>query len=307
MPIRIPKNLPAFNALSNENIFVMPSETADKQDIRPLRILLLNLMPLKEVTETQFLRLLSNAPLQVDIEFLTVKSHTSKNTPKSYMDTFYKIFDEIKEDFFDGFIITGAPVEHLPFEKVDYWSELCKIMEWSKSHVQSTLHICWGAQAGLYYHFGIPKYTLSKKLSGIFTHKLSSPKSILIKGFDDYFYAPHSRYTEIRAEDIAKTPQLTVIAESDIAGVHLIKLDGCRQVFITGHCEYDRETLAEEYKRDVAKGLDIDIPCNYFPNDNPNEKPLFTWSAQANLLFSNWLNYCVYQSTPFDITKITKI
>jgi homoserine O-succinyltransferase len=307
MPIRIPKNLPAYNTLQNENIFVMTMDTADRQDIRPLKILLLNLMPLKEVTETQFLRLLSNTPLQVDVEFLTVQSHTSKNTQKTYLDTFYKFFSEIKNEYFDGFIITGAPVEHLPFEEVDYWKEFCEIMEWSKSHAFSTLHICWGAQAGLYYHYKIPKYPLLKKLSGIFKHKLSEPNSILLKGFNDSFNVPHSRYTEVRAEDISKHENLSILAVSDIAGVNIVKLDGCRQIFITGHCEYDRDTLAAEYKRDIAKGIEAKIPYNYFPNDNPSETPPFSWSSHANLLFSNWLNYCVYQSTPFDITNIKSI
>ncbi|GHU55130.1 homoserine O-succinyltransferase [Clostridia bacterium] len=305
MPIRIPKSLPAFDTLYEENVFVVPSQTADKQDIRPLRILLLNLMPIKDVAETQFLRLLSNTPLQVDIEFLALKSHTSKNTSKTHIDTFYNVFDDIKNQYFDGFIITGAPVEHLSFEEIDYWDEFCEIMQWSRSNVQSTLHICWGAVAGLYYHYGVPNYHLEKKMSGVFEHKVTESKSILLKGFDEIFKAPHSRYTEVRAEDIEKISDLSVIAISDIAGVHIVKRKGCRQIFITGHCEYDRDTLANEYIRDKEKGISIDIPCNYFPDNDFSKLPPFSWSAHANLFFSNWLNYCVYQTTPFHIRTIT--
>lgn len=307
MPIRISEDLPAFSKLSQENIFVISNQRADTQDIRPLRILFLNLMPTKIVTETQILRLLSNTSLQVDVDFLTVKTHTSKNTPKSHMDTFYKVYDDIKEEYYDGLIVTGAPVEQLDFETVDYWDELCGIFEWSKSHIFSTMHICWGAMAGLYYHYKIPKFTLKEKLSGVFCHEILSANIKLFKGFDDKFYAPHSRYTTVNAEDIEKIPNLRIIASSETAGVNIVKSKNYRQLFITGHCEYDRDTLALEYNRDIEKGLDINPPHGYFPENNPSLQPVFNWSAHANLLFSNWLNYCVYQATPFDIRTIQTI
>lgn len=307
MPIRISKDLPAYETLSSENIFVMSDIRANSQDIRPLKIIILNLMPKKIETETQFMRLLSNTPLQVDVELLHVKSHRAKHTSENHLSSFYRTFDEIKDSFYDGLIITGAPVEHLEFEQVDYWQELCKIMEWSKSNVFSTMHICWGACAGLYYHFGIPKYPLEKKMFGIFPHNIERVNSQLLKGFDEGFLAPHSRHTEVRREDILKNPNLEISASSDIAGVHIVANKNGRQYFIMGHSEYDRNTLAEEYFRDVQKGMDIQMPYNYFPNDDTSKQPVFKWRCHANLMYSNWLNYCVYQRTPFNLEDLKKM
>ncbi len=307
MPIRISKDLPAYETLSSENIFVMSDIRANSQDIRPLKIIILNLMPKKIETETQFMRLLSNTPLQVDVELLHVKSHRAKHTSENHLSSFYRTFDEIKDSFYDGLIITGAPVEHLEFEQVDYWQELCKIMEWSKSNVFSTMHICWGACAGLYYHFGIHKYPLEKKMFGIFPHNIERVNSQLLKGFDEGFLAPHSRHTEVRREDILKNPNLEISASSDIAGVHIVANKNGRQYFIMGHSEYDRNTLAEEYFRDVQKGMDIQMPYNYFPNDDTSKQPVFKWRCHANLMYSNWLNYCVYQRTPFNLEDLKEM
>ena len=307
MPIRISKDLPAYETLSSENIFVMSDIRANSQDIRPLKIIILNLMPKKIETETQFMRLLSNTPLQVDVELLHVKSHRAKHTSENHLSSFYRTFDEIKNNFYDGLIITGAPVEHLEFEQVDYWQELCKIMEWSKSNVFSTMHICWGACAGLYYHFGIPKYPLEKKMFGIFPHNIERVNSQLLKGFDEGFLAPHSRHTEVRREDILKNPNLEISASSDIAGVHIVANKNGRQYFIMGHSEYDRNTLAEEYFRDIQKGMDIQMPYNYFPNDDTSKQPVFKWRCHANLMYSNWLNYCVYQRTPFNLEDLKEM
>lgn len=304
MPIKISQDLPAYKTLLDENIFVMPDNVAEHQDIRALKIAILNLMPKKIETETQFLRLLSNTPLQVDIDFVHVESHISKNTSLSHLNTFYRTFNEIKENKYDGFIITGAPVEHLEYEDVDYWNELCSIMEWTKTNVYSTLHICWGAMAGLYYHYGVPKYMLKEKMFGVFEHNLLRPHSQLLKGFDDGFLAPHSRNTEIRREDVEKVPQLRITSESDSAGLYIVSNKNKRQYFIMGHSEYDLDTLANEYFRDKDKGIDIALPYNYFPDDDCSKKPLFRWRGHANLMFSNWLNYCVYQRTPYDIEKI---
>lgn len=304
MPICISPELPAYRALLHEHIFVMDSERAAHQDIRPLEILIVNIMPKKLETELQLLRLLSNTALQVNITLLRMESHVSKNTSQSHLDAFYATLSDIRSKFFDGMIVTGAPVEQIPFEEVDYWSEICELMEWSKTHVYSTLHICWGAQAGLYHHFGIPKYPLEKKMFGVFLHTLEKRHTQLMHGFDDVFYAPHSRHTEVRREDIEKVPELRILSSSEIAGVHVIANRNGRQYFITGHSEYDRNTLAQEYFRDVEKGLPIELPVNYFPQDDPGQPPLFTWRSTANLLFANWLNYCVYQRTPFDLTEL---
>lgn len=304
MPICISPELPAYQALLNEHIFVMGSERADHQDIRPLRILILNIMPKKLETELQLLRLLSNTPLQVKVALLRMESHVSKNTAQSHMDAFYTTLTEIRDKYYDGMIITGAPVEQLPFEKVDYWHEICELMEWSKTHVFSTLHICWGAQAGLYYHFGVPKYPLPKKMFGIFPHRAEVKKSLLLRGFDDVFDVPHSRHTEVRREDIEKVKELIILTSSDLAGVHIIANRNGRQYFITGHSEYDRNTLAAEYFRDREKGLEIEMPFHYFPHNDPSEEPRFSWRCHANLMFSNWLNYCVYQRTPYDLTEL---
>ena len=306
MPIKIQDSLPAYQILESENIFVMTHERAFAQDIRPLSIVILNLMPTKIATETQLLRLLSNTPLQVDVELMQMASHISKNTPQTHLNTFYKTFDEIRDRKFDGMIITGAPVEKLPFEEVDYWDELCDIMAWSKRNVYSTMHICWGAQAGLYYHFGVPKYILPKKISGIFRHSVLDPLHPFVRGFDDDFWAPHSRYTEIRAEDIAIHPELVILTESGEAGIHIVANKNGRQFFVTGHEEYDRGTIAQEYYRDVKKGLNPQIPRNYFPDDNPSLEPPFKWRSHAFLMFSNWLNYFVYQKTPFNIKNISE-
>ncbi len=304
MPIKIPNDLPAVKTLTDENIFVMTETRAITQDIRPLKILLLNLMPKKIETETQLSRLLGNSPLQVDFTFIHTKSHLSKNTPAEHLFTFYRTFDAVKDQTFDGMIITGAPVEQMPFEEVEYWEELCEIMEWSKTHVHSTFHICWGAQAGLYYHYGIQKYPLEEKLFGIFPHRADYKQSILLRGFDDVFPVPHSRHTTIRREDIEKVEQLRLLSSSDEAGVYIVAAKGGRQFFITGHSEYDGWTLKSEYERDLNEGKPISIPKNYFPDDDPTKEPLVTWRAHANLLYSNWLNYFVYQTTPYDINDI---
>ncbi len=307
MPINIPGGLPAVSILERENIFVMTQRRAQSQDIRPLRILILNLMPTKIVTETQLARLIGNTPLQVEIDLLTMSGRTPKNTPLEHMLAFYKNFNAVRDDFFDGMIITGAPVEHLAFEEVFYWNELCTIMEWSKSHVHSTFHICWGAQAGLYYHYGIPKIHLAKKLFGVFRHRVTHKGSILFRGSDDVFMVPHSRHTTIMRSDINKVPALKILSESDEAGVYAISTNGGRQLFITGHSEYDPETLALEYWRDKKAGLPIQIPVNYFPNDDDTKTPVCTWRSSANLLYSNWLNYFVYQQTPYEAKNITGI
>jgi len=304
MPIRIPNDLPAAGILQQENIFVMPQDRAMTQDIRPLEIVLLNLMPTKIVTETQLSRLLGNTPLQVNLELMHTSSHVSKNTSQEHMLTFYKSFEELKHRKFDGMIITGAPVEKMEFEDVDYWPELCEIMEWSKTHVHSTFHICWGAQAGLYYHYGIKKYPLDEKLFGVFEHKVDHPKAILLRGFDDVFYAPHSRHTTVLREDIEKVWDLRIIASSPEAGVYAVQTKFGRQIFVTGHSEYDPDTLKKEYLRDKNLGLPIKPPVNYFPGDDDTKDPIVRWRGHANLLFSNWLNYFVYQTTPYDIMTI---
>lgn len=304
MPIKIPSNLPAFSALQEERIFVMPDDRAEHQDIRPLKIAILNLMPKKIETETQILRLLSNTPIQVDIDFVQTKSHVSKNTSQDHLVKFYTTFDEIKNNRYDGMIITGAPVEQIEFEEVDYWDELCEILDWTRTNVFSTLHICWGAQAGLYRHYNVPKYALPKKMFGIFPHYLVNYSNKILKGFDELFYVPHSRHTEIKREDIEKVKELEILTESTLSGVHMVASKNGRQFFITGHSEYDRDTLSNEYFRDKDKGLPIEIPYNYFPDDNPENEPVFTWRCHANQLFSNWLNYCVYQETPFDLSEL---
>lgn len=304
MPIKVQGELPAKEILENENIFVMDENRSMHQDIRPLQILILNLMPLKQDTELQLLRALSNTPLQVDISFMTVKSHVSQNTSANHLNKFYITHDEIKEQKFDGMIITGAPVEQMEYEEVDYWEELCGIMEWSKTHVTSTLHICWGAQAGLYYHFGIQKHILPKKLFGVYEHAVSNRKTPLVRGFDDIFLAPHSRHTAVRSEDIYAEERLKVLAESDEAGVFLAITEGGKQIYVMGHPEYDRYTLDKEYRRDRDKGLEIEVPRNYYQNDNPETKPLLQWRSHANNLYTNWLNYYVYQSTPYDVEAI---
>lgn len=304
MPIQIPNDLPATGILQNENIFVMPEDRATTQDIRPLEIVLLNLMPTKIVTETQLSRLLGNTPLQVHLELMHTTSHKSKNVSQEHLLTFYKSFDELKDRKFDGMVITGAPVENMEFEDVDYWDELCKIMEWSKTNVHSTFHICWGAQAGLYYHYGIQKKPLDEKMFGIFKHTADYKRSILLRGFDDEFWVPHSRHTTVLREDIEKVPGLRIIASSEEAGVYAIMNKKGRQIFITGHSEYDADTLNREYIRDKSLGLPIKIPQNYFPNDDDTQEPIVRWRSHANLLFSNWLNYFVYQTTPYDIMTI---
>lgn len=306
MPIKIPDSLPARATLEGENIFVMTEYRAIHQDVRPLNLLILNLMPTKIVTETQLLRKLSNSPLQVEVELLQTASHISQNTDADHLLSFYTTFDQIKHRKYDGMIITGAPVENLDFTDVDYWPELCEIMEWSKTHVHSTLHICWGAQAGLYYHYGIPKYSLDKKLFGVFPHTTTQQKrqSPLFRGFDDIFYVPHSRYTENKVEDILAQPELELLAVSEDAGVFAVKSENNRRFFITGHPEYDPDTLAREYFRDVDKGLDIAVPANYFPENDPSQAPTVRWRSAAQLFYNNWLNYYVYQTTPYDLDKI---
>ena len=304
MPIKIPNQLPATETLSRENIFVMTETRAITQDIRPLQILLLNLMPTKVDTETQLARVLGNTPLQIELELIAPSGHVSKNTSQEHMLSFYKTFADVRDRSFDGLIITGAPVEQMPFEQVDYWPELCEIMEWSKTHVHSTLHICWGAQAGLYYHYGIPKHLLEKKLFGVFEHTVEDPNFILFRGFDDTFLVPHSRNTTVLREDIEAVPGLKVLSASADAGVYAVKTEGCKQVFLFGHAEYDRDTLKKEYDRDVAAGIDIQVPKNYYPDNDPAKTPLVSWRSCAHLLYGNWLNYCVYQTTPYDIGSI---
>ena len=304
MPIKIPNELPATRTLTEENIFVMTETRAGKQDIRPLQILLLNLMPTKIDTETQLSRLLGNTPLQVELTLMHTASHQSKNTSEEHLLAFYTTFEQVRDRNFDGMIITGAPVEHLPFEEVEYWDELCEIMEWSLTHVHSTFHICWGAQAGLYYHFGIQKRQLDKKLFGIFPHKADYKRSILFRGFDDVFMVPHSRHTTVDREDIEKVPKLKILASSEDAGVFALSTRNGRQIFITGHPEYDAETLNKEYVRDLTAGKPIEIPKNYFPNNDPKKAPPATWRSSANLLYSNWLNYFVYQTTPFNLNRL---
>lgn len=306
MPIKIPNQLPATETLTAENIFVMTETRALNQNIRPLQILLLNLMPTKVDTETQLARVLGNTPLQIELELIAPGSHISKNTSQEHMLAFYKTFAEVKHRNFDGLIITGAPVEHLEFEAVDYWSELCQIMEWSKTHVHSTLHICWGAQAGLYYHYGIPKRQLDQKLFGVFEHTLEDPNFILFRGFDDRFWVPHSRNTTVDRKDIESVPGLKVLSSSPEAGVYAVKNPGCKQVFVMGHAEYDRDTLKREYLRDRDAGVPIQIPQNYFPGDDPANPPTVRWRSCAHLLYANWLNYCVYQTVPYHIEDIEK-
>ena len=302
MPIKIPNNLPAQEILENEHIFVMNENRALTQDIRPLKIVILNLMPTKITTETQILRCLANTPLQIEIDLLQTTTHKSKNVSEEHMLAFYQTFDDIKDNKYDGMIITGAPVEDMEFEEVDYWEELCKIMEWSKDNVQSTFHICWGAQAGLYYHYGIKKYKLKEKMFGIYKHRLITPKSRLFRGFDEEFYAPHSRHTTVKIEDIEKNPNLKLMAVSDEAGAYVVGDKEGTQFFVMGHSEYDADTLAKEYFRDVNKGLDIKVPVNYFPDDDPTKKPVLKWRAHSNLIYSNWLNYFVYQTTPYELS-----
>ena len=304
MPIQIPNDLPAREILQQENIFVMTENRATTQDIRPLEIVLLNLMPTKIATETQLSRMLGNTPLQVKLELLHTKSHVSKNTAQDHLLNFYKSFDEIKHRKFDGMVITGAPVEFMDFEEVDYWDELCEIMEWSKTNVHSTFHICWGAQAGLYYHYGINKKIMDKKLFGVFEHTADYKRSILLRGFDDSFWVPHSRHTTVDRADIEAVPELRIVASSEKAGVYLVMTKEGRQIFVTGHSEYDPETLRTEYLRDKNQGLPIEVPENYFPNDDDTQEPFVRWRSHGNLLYSNWLNYFVYQTTPYDIMTI---
>ena len=307
MPIKIPAGLPARQVLESENIFVMDNERATAQDIRPLHILILNLMPTKIVTETQLARLLGNTPIQVEMELLRVSTHTPKNTAAEHMITYYQTFDEVKDRYYDGMVITGAPVEQMPFEEVEYWDELCMIMEWTKTHVYSTFHICWGAQAALYYHYGVKKYPLPEKLFGVYPHTITHKSSILFRGFDDVFLVPHSRHTTVRRKDIAAVEELKILAESEQAGVYAVSTNGGTQIFITGHSEYDTETLEKEYLRDKNAGLPIHVPENYYPDDDDTKRPLNTWRSSANLIYSNWLNYFVYQSTPYDLSAIPEV
>jgi homoserine O-succinyltransferase len=305
VPVKIPDNLPTMEILTKENVFVMAESRAYSQDIRPLKVAILNLMPTKIATETQLLRLLANSPLQVDITLLHPISHTSKNTPASHLQAFYKTWDQVRAERFDGMIITGAPVEDLEYEQVTYWDELCQIMEWSKKNVYSTVHVCWGGQAALYYHYGIPKYPLPEKKFGVFKHTVHNHKFLpLLRGFDDVFYCPHSRHSEVRKEDVLKIPELDLVCESDEAGVHVISAMKGRLIFIMGHFEYDPLTLKGEYDRDVQKGLPIQVPRNYFPGDDPEAEPLVRWRGHGNLFFSNWLNYYVYQETPYDLSEL---
>ena len=304
MPLRLPDKLPAIEFLKHENIFVLGDERANSQDIRPLRIVVLNLMPLKITTETDLIRLLSNSPLQLDIQFMKVKAHTSKNTPVEHMQAFYRDFEKMADEKFDGMIITGAPVEHLEYEQVNYWEEVSGIFDWARTHVTSTLYICWAAQAGLYHHYGVPKYALPEKMFGIFPQTPLCPSLPIFRGFDDVFYMPHSRHTELRREDILAVPELSIIAESPQSGVGMVMARGGREIFITGHSEYSPYPLDTEYKRDLGKGLPIKMPLNYYRNDDPSQPPLVTWRAHGNLLFQNWLNYYVYQETPYDINDI---
>ncbi|WP_019851414.1 homoserine O-succinyltransferase [Desulfitobacterium sp. PCE1] len=307
MPINVPDGLPAAEILTKEDVFIMEERRAEHQDIRPLSIVILNLMPNKIVTETQILRLLGNSPLQVDITLLYPETHLSKNTPEEYLIKYYQTFDSIKDQKFDGMIITGAPIEQMPFEEVDFWPELQKIMDWSKSNVFSTLFICWGAQAGLYHFFGVPKYPLQAKMFGVFPHTLNCKDIRLLRGFDDVFYVPHSRHTEVRKEDIVKVPELEILSESEESGVYLIGTKGGRQIFVTGHSEYDPHTLKSEYDRDISQGLPINIPQNYYPGDDPMKTPIVKWRGHSNLLFANWLNYYVYQETPYNLEELGNI
>ena len=304
MPIQIPNDLPAAEVLQKENIFVMKQTRAETQQIRPLEIVLLNLMPTKIVTETQLSRMLGNTPLQVHLELMMLSTHKAKNTPEEHLLAFYKTFEELKDRKFDGMVITGAPVENMPFEQVNYWKELTEIMEWSKDHVHSTFHICWGAQAGLYYHYGIQKYPLPEKMFGVFRHKADYRHAILLRGFDDEFWVPHSRHTTIRREDIEATPGLKILASSEEAGVYIVMNKEGRQIFVTGHSEYDPDTLEREYLRDKYQGLPIQVPRNYYPNDDDSQAPVVRWRGHGNLLYSNWLNYFVYQTTPYDIMAV---
>ena len=304
MPLNLPSRLPAVEILKSENIFVMDSQQASTQDIRPLRIVILNLMPLKITTETDLIRLLSNTPLQIEVDFLKISGHISKNTPVEHMMTFYKDFSTLRNENYDGMIITGAPVEQMPFEEVDYWKEVSEIFDWARTHVTSTLYICWAAQAGLYHFYGVPKYPLSQKMFGIFKHKVYDHQNPIFRGFDDEFYVPHSRHTEVRKSDIEKVPELTLLSESEESGVSMVMARGGREFFITGHSEYSPYTLDTEYRRDLDKGLPIEMPLNYYRNNDPKEGPLVRWRGHANLLFSNWLNYFVYQQTPYDIREI---
>ena len=306
MPIKISNELPAYKTLTDENIFVMTETRAVTQDIRPLRIAIVNLMPTKIDTETQLLRLLGNTSLQVETELIMMASHVSRNTSSEHLTAFYKTIDDVRDQNFDGMIITGAPVEQMPFEEVEYWGELCDIMEWSKSHVHSTFHICWGAQAGLYYHYGIPKYPLGKKLFGVFEHRAERKNYILLRGFDDVFMVPHSRHTTIRREDVEKCGALKILASSEEAGIYALITENGRQVFIMGHSEYDPRTLEKEYLRDKNAGLPIEVPKNYYPNDDDTREPIVSWRSHANLLYANWLNYMVYQTTPYDLGKINQ-
>ncbi len=304
MPLRLPDGLPAIDFLKNENIFVLGRERADSQDIRPLRIAILNLMPLKITTETDLIRLLSNSPLQLDIHLMKVKAHTSKNTPVEHMRAFYRDFEDMRHENFDGMIITGAPVEHLAYEEVNYWDEMSDILTWARTHVTSTMYICWAAQAALYYYYGVPKYPLPEKMFGIFPQRPLDPRLPIFRGFDDRFFMPHSRHTEVRREDILRVPELTLIAESDVSGVSMVMARGGREIFVTGHSEYSPMTLDTEYRRDLSKGLPIHMPVNYYTDDNPELPPLVTWRAHGNLMFTNWLNYYVYQETPYNVEDI---
>ena len=304
MPLNLPSRLPAVEILKSENIFVMDSQQASTQDIRPLRIVILNLMPLKITTETDLIRLLSNTPLQIEVDFLKISGHISKNTPVEHMMTFYKDFSTLRNENYDGMIITGAPVEQMPFEEVDYWKEVSEIFDWARTHVTSTLYICWAAQAGLYHFYGVPKYPLPQKMFGIFKHKVYDHQNPIFRGFDDEFYVPHSRHTEVRKSDIEKVPELTLLSESEESGVYMVMARGGREFFITGHSEYSPYTLDTEYRRDLDKGLPIEMPLNYYRNNDPKEGPLVRWRGHANLLFSNWLNYFVYQETPYNINEI---
>ena len=306
MPIKIPNSLPARATLEGENIFVMTEYRAIHQDIRPLKLLILNLMPTKIATETQLLRKFSNTPLQIQVELLQTVSHSAQNVDRSHLESYYTSCDQIKNKFNDGLVITGAPVENMDFEAVDYWAELCQIMDWSKTHVHSTLHICWGAQAGLYYHYGIPKYVLPQKVFGVFDHQVLKPSSPLFRGFDDRFYAPHSRHTEVLEEDIRKIPSLEVLAVSEEVGVFAVKTENSRQFFLLGHLEYDRDTLAQEYQRDVDRGLTIQVPRHYFPGDDPTKPPVVRWRSAGQLIYTNWLNYYVYQTTPYDLSALDR-
>ena len=306
MPIKIPNSLPARATLEGENIFVMTEYRAIHQDIRPLKLLILNLMPTKIATETQLLRKFSNTPLQIQVELLQTVSHSAQNVDRSHLESFYTSFDQIKNKFYDGLVITGAAVENMDFEAVDYWAELFQIMDWSKTHVHSTLHICWGAQAGLYYHYGIPKYVLPQKVFGVFDHQVLKPSSPLFRGFDDRFYAPHSRHTEVLEEDIRKIPSLEVLAVSEEVGVFAVKTENSRQFFLLGHLEYDRDTLAQEYQRDVDRGLTIQVPRHYFPGDDPTKPPVVRWRSAGQLIYTNWLNYYVYQTTPYDLSALDR-